>query len=161
MLQLDDDTILLTGGKTNHTIVKDTWYFSINNETWARGPDMDEARWWHACSSFVFNTTVYAIVAGGFEGSKTVEFLDLSLEIPKWIPGPNLDFLDSYVYKVGHQLVSNGETLFYISTTDNLFFYLECDTIEECQWIQLNRQFENVRAYAIVALVPDTLTDCS
>ena len=163
MIHLDDDTVLLTGGTfTNYTWSRSTWYLSINNNSWTPGPSMIEPRNFHACSSFVLNNTVYPIVAGSNNGSKTVEFLDLSLESPEWIPGPELHSFQTDLFHVGHKLVTNGETLFYISTTDNLFFQLECETIEECQWIQLNRQLQNVlRGAAIVALVPDTLTDCS
>ena len=166
MIHLDDDIILLTGGilKENSTSLKHTWYFSIKNESWTPGPEMNEPRNWHACSSFVLNNTVYPIVAGSESNSttrKSVEFLDLSSDSPHWIAGPELDFLHSDVFTVGHHLVTNGETLFYISTTDNMFFQLECETIKECKWIQLLRELEHIRIAAIVALIPDDLTDCS
>ena len=166
MIYLDDDIILFTGGilKENSTSLRHTWYFSINDKSWTPGPEMNEPRNWHACSYFVLNNTVYPIVAGSESNSttrKSVEILDLSLESPKWIPGPELDFLHSDVFTVGHHLVTNGEALFYISTTDNLFFRLECETIQDCKWIQLLRELENIRIAAIVALVPDTLTNCT
>ena len=158
---------MVTGGKTEAAEEKSTILIStqsLDNATWTPGPDMIEARSWHACGTFQLNGTMIPVVAGSnSETCTTVEFLDLNREEPQWIRGP--DLLVSTTgggFNRGHHIVSNEETLFYINTIKSLILRLECSSIENCQWVELNRQFQFItRNAGIVALVPDELTDCS
>ena len=67
-----------------------------------------------------------------------------------------------YNYK-GHKMVSNGDTLFYINTVDNVILQLTCTNslLEDCQWNILASKLEIPRKSAFVTLIPDHLTLCS
>ena len=66
-----------------------------------------------------------------------------------------------YNYK-GHKMVSNGDTLFYINTVDNVILQLTCtNSLEDCQWNILPSKLEIPRKSAFVTLIPDHLTDCN
>ena len=67
---------------------------------------------------------------------------------------------DDYRYD-GHQMVSNGDILFYINTVDNIFLRLECTSLQDCQWITMEQKLEIRRGVAVVSLVPDELVECN
>ena len=160
---------MVTGGRTES--VEESYRKStiliktplLDNATWTFGPNMIEARSWHACGTFKLNGVVIPVVAGSNSDTcTTVEILDLTQKEPKWVQGPEL--LTTNIgggFNRGHHIVSNEETLFYINTMKGLILRLECSSIENCQWVELNRQFQFLRNAGVVALVPDELTDCS
>ena len=162
-----DSTVMVTGGidKETGSVRRTTYKRSISEEdNWTIGPDMIEGRTWHGCGSFILNGTVIPVVAGSENTNtlKTVELLDQTLEKPIWVRGPDLLVSEPFgEFNRGHHIVSNGETLYYINTIQPLFLRLECSSIEDCHWIELNRELLNPRNAGIVALVPDELTDCS
>ena len=67
---------------------------------------------------------------------------------------------DDYRYD-GHQMVSNGDSLFYINTYYNIFLRLDCTSLQDCHWITMEQKLEFRRADAVVSLVPDELVECN
>ena len=62
----------------------------------------------------------------------------------------------------GHQLVSNGDSLFYINTNENIILQLQCHhLLQNCYWITMEQKLEIPRKYAVVSLVPDELVECN
>ena len=61
----------------------------------------------------------------------------------------------------GHEMVSNGDRLFYINTDDNIFLRLECTSLQDCQWISMEQKLESPRYDAVVSLVPGELVECN
>ena len=130
---------------------KQTWYFSIRNETWTRGPDMPTGRHGHPCAALKINNTKVVVIG---DQSKRVDFLIQN----EWISGPSLP---DFYYDDAHQLVSNGETLFYINTYDNVFLKMECESINSCMWIEMEQKLQIPRFGAVAKLIPDHLADCT
>ena len=123
-------------------------------------------RFLHSCSFFTFNDErILAVVGGSGLGSNSnfSEFLSYDSENSFWdnrnteldLPGPVHDLR-------GQLLVSNGETLFYINTVENVFFRLEwTNFVDGFQWIPMDVRLETPRVFAVGVLIPDELTDCN
>ena len=58
-------------------------------------------------------------------------------------------------------MVSNGDTIFYVNTVDNIFLQLDCQSLQDCQWIFMEQKLEFPRTDAVVTLVPDDLCNCT
>ena len=145
---------------------KRTWYLSIEDGKWksTRGPDLIMERYFHACNSFTFNNELILAVVGGnsLSGSNFNEFLSYDLIDSQWNNlGAELD-LSSDKNLNGQLLVSNGETLFYINTLENVFYRLEYTTFTEgFKWTKMNQTLENPRNFAVGVLIPDSLAICN
>ena len=72
--------------------------------------------------------------------------------------GPSLP---DFYYDDAHQLVSNGETLFYINTKDNVFLRMDCEWINSCMWIEMEQKLQIPRFGAVAKLIPDHLAECT
>ena len=175
VIKIDNETLLLTGGShvigRDHVKLKSTWFFTLSNESWSKGPDMLEARWKHACGSLRLKDGSQVLVVAGdfFEGKNrlidSVEILDLSPDFPEWTSGPislPIDPSNSDVeVGLGHQIVSNDEYLYYINTYQNLFYQLECENVTACNWTKLETaKLKFPRTSAIVSLVPNEFVNC-
>ena len=121
---------------------------------------MSQERYQHGCSSFWLNGTQIVVVPPGRpNGGKSVEFLNLQQKPPQWISGPDLP--GEYEPK-GSELVSNGETLFYVDTIENVFLQLICEaSLEDCHWKTLASHLQYSRLGSFVTLIPDSLANCS
>lgn len=143
-----------------------TWYLSLEDGGWnsTLGPDMIMSRWKHSCSSFIFLNELILVVVGGVSNSgfNFNEFLSYESEDSQWDNrDTELDLPSDYDYS-GQILVSNGETLFYINTLENVFFRLEYTGFEDgFQWIPMNLNLETPRQFAVGILIPDELANCS
>ena len=116
---------------------------------------MPTGRHGHPCAALVLNNTKVIVIADLYypSRSKRVDFLIQD----KWISGPSLP---NY-YHDAHELVSNGETLFYVNTYDNVFLRMECESINSCIWIEMEQKLQIPRSNAVVKLIPDHLAECS
>ena len=116
---------------------------------------MPTGRHGHPCAALVLNNTKVLVIADLYypSRSKRVDFLIQD----KWISGPSLP---NY-YHDAHELVSNGETLFYVNTYDNVFLRMECESINSCIWIEMEQKLQIPRSNAVVKLIPDHLAECS
>ena len=114
---------------------------------------MPTGRRGHPCAALKMNNTKVIVIADRSR-SKRVDFLIQN----EWISGPSLpDF-----YSDGaHQLVSNGETLFYINTEDNVFLRMDCESINSCMWIEMEQKLRIPRFGAVAKLIPDHLAECT
>ena len=161
LIKIGNDDFILTGGcDYNGNGYKQTWAYSILNG-WSPGPEMIQERYDHGCSSFWLNENQIAVVSPGTKyRGQSVEFLILQQENPQWISGPDLP--DGYEPS-GGELVSNGDTLFYINTIENVFLQLICEeSWEDCQWKILASHLRYGSRYGtFLTLIPDSLADCS
>ena len=127
---------------------------------------MIESRYWHACGSFKNHGNLILVVTPGLNGTG-VELLDLSQENPEWINGPPLpnNFLHCDNCYNGQQIVSNGDTLFYINTNAEVpgILRLNCPSTDltYCFWLLLDQKPQYQRSCPITSLIPDELADCS
>ena len=97
----------------------------------------------------------YNIRISGIRKNPLVSLLKFSF----FNSGPSLP--DDYD-GTGHQLVSNGDSLFYINTNENIFLQLQCHhLLQNCYWITMEQKLEIPRKYAVVSLVPDELVECN
>ena len=84
-IQIDDTTVLITGGSSSGwSWRKETYYQNLLTGTITNGPNLNEARGYHACTKFQLNGDTYAIVLGGV-GKTSIEFLNLDKNDAKWI----------------------------------------------------------------------------
>ena len=73
--------------------------------------------------------------------------------------GPELP--ENY-HRFGHEIVSNGETVYYVNTVDKVILKLDCPTdLKSCKWTILEQKLESSRQRALAFIVPDELTECS
>ena len=146
--------------------LKYVYYNDFPSNVWTPGPKMIESRYWHACGSFTNYGNTILVVTPGLNGTG-VELLDLSQENPEWINGPPLpnNFLNCDNCYNGQQIVSNGDTLFYINTNGEVpgILRLDCPSTDltYCTWILLDQKPQYQRSCPITSLIPDELADCS
>ena len=121
---------------------------------------MLQERFDHGCSSFWLNENQIVVVSPGYPNEgKSVEFLNLQQKPLQWISGPDLP---GEYEPSGSALVSNGETLFYVNTINNVFLQLLCEgSLESCQWNTLASHLQYSRFGSFVTLIPDSLANCS
>ena len=73
-----------------------TYAYDNADNTWTKGPSLNESRSGHACGVLRTDTENFIVVAGGSTGSNyadTVELLKISSEgeiAEEWVPGPAL-----------------------------------------------------------------------
>ena len=112
---------------------------------------MPTGRHGHPCAALKINNKQVIVIG---DQSKRVDFLIQN----EWISGPSLP---DFYYDGAHELVSNGETLFYINTYDNVFLRMECESINSCMWIEMEQKLQIPRYGAVAKLIPDHLAECS
>eukprot|EP00093_Oithona_nana_P006759 06759.XXX_237925_237551_1 [CDS] Oithona nana genome sequencing. len=100
------------------------------------------------------NSTVLVVAGGTYITS--VEFLLLNDQ--NWIPGPTLPFYPSDYSRI----LSHENHLYFFDTYQNKILLLTCPTdLFSCQWTKMEQKLRLPRRYAIVSLIPDSLTSCS
>ena len=88
----------------------------------------------------------------------------MSVEYPGWFRGPDIPETKKLL-DLGHEIVSNDESLFYINTYANSFYKLECSgSIQNCEWKKMDQQLRNPREHAVTLMLPDYMShraDCT
>ena len=151
-----------TGGNVNASSARtETWFLGKNTYEWKPEAPMTVARSQHACGSFTFDNSTVLVVAGGYTSNST-EFLNLEEGTNKiWQLGPPPPF-DSLL---GHKIVSNEESLYYLNTFTNEFYQLMCpELLSNCYWEQLtNAKLRYSRLRAVAFMLPNdmlSMVDC-
>ena len=63
---------------------------------------------------------------------------------------------------LGHEIVSDGNTVYYVNTLSNVILKLECPyDLASCRWNKMDQKLSNPRMDALAFLVDDELTECS
>ena len=120
---------------------------------------MIKERHQHACAMFKSGGNEILVVSPGYESPGTnTELLNLGANRLEWIEGPSLE--EHYSHE-GHQMVSNGDFVYYINTYSNVIFILDCRIDLSCRWIKMQQKLDFPRLGAVAVLVPDELTECS
>ena len=92
ILEIEANVYMLIGGITSSKIATHNTYLKKGNQKWIRGPDLQEARYWHTSGILIDQITLkksVVVVGGGNRNRtiylKTVEFITLP------IPGKGSD----------------------------------------------------------------------
>lgn len=162
-VRINQTTVILTGGNTEHGLSPKTYYYNIPDNSWTPGPDMNAPRVYHACgilrSLDTLDNTV--VVAGGSNSSET-ETVELLLQnAPNWQPGPSLPSTIAYSSMVqdasGTGVILVGGS--HQNTPLNTLYHL--NNCHGCEW-QLMNQTLKANSYWHVAFgVPDSLVTCN
>merc|ERR1711982_32258 len=89
-MMINATTAFITGGYTGSDS-RETYFIHIHNWKWTKGPQMEEARFYHGCAVFMHNNKNCAVVAGGYNSDnnlKSTEILDLDSLTLGWTKGP-------------------------------------------------------------------------
>ena len=70
MVALNQSTFMLIGGDFFGSYLSKTFYYQESNQDWIPGPEMDQARYWHAAGLGIDTATSeqYIAVTGGYAG---------------------------------------------------------------------------------------------
>ena len=79
-------TAFITGGYTGSDS-RETYFIDIHNWKLTKGPQMEEARFYHGCAVFMHENKNYAVVAGGYNDLSSTEILDLESGTLGWTKG--------------------------------------------------------------------------
>ena len=140
---------------------------------------MAKTRRFHGCGSFNLENELVFIVAGDLTtlNSKSVEFLIPSDTEPEWMSG-NKSYVHPCIYDIififsgpnlpenysggSHEIVSDGNTVYYVNTNSNVILKLECPNgLDSCSWTEMDQKLINPRFQSLAFLVDDDLTECS
>jgi len=67
-IQVDEDTVVLTGGKDVHSLVTEYSGISSGQVTSRTLPDLLTGRYYHACGSYTLEGEMVLLITGGFLG---------------------------------------------------------------------------------------------
>ena len=107
-------TIFSTGGKSEYngyTDIPCTYTLVWDKSTWKNtSTTLNQARFKHACGSFILNGTTFLVVAGGSDDDthsiNTTEFLSLDEENSEWVYGNPNTYLNKVVQQFNFQKIS-------------------------------------------------------
>ena len=88
-INIDDKTIMTTGGNIGDKLTEDTAVYDFETKSWSEGPKMITGRDGHGCAKFELEGKPILVVSGGCSGGKSldsVEILDWQNE-QDWIEG--------------------------------------------------------------------------
>merc|ERR1711983_584570 len=108
-MMINATTAFITGGFTG-SYSRETYFIDIHNWKLTKGPQMEEARFYHGCAVFMHNNKNYAVVAGG----SSTEILDLDSLTLGWTKGPELP-VEMYYFP----LVSTSQGIMAVGGWDN------------------------------------------
>ena len=157
--KIDEDTVMVIGGKTS-------FFFSIKDEKWTKGPDFQRFRSVHSCGSFILNNQVVSIAAGGDYSDEASDsglvnlLVHVDDEESQWIEGPRLPYATDFGFK--RQIVFNEHELFFIDGYTNIIFKLVCEfDVSSCHWKELEQKLDIPRLGAVMALIPEEFASCT
>ena len=141
-----------------------TFFINLNTKTFSPGPALMQSRSLHGCAAFEHNGRTIVMAAGGWNPNRvTTEFLDLSLDDPKWVFGPMLTSkMEELVLTNSHVglLLIGGFDSTSIQDS-NLINQLICNTeeIAECSWQEFG-QLAKAQSSPVVIPIPDSVDLC-
>ena len=86
-IQIDNNTIVTTGGYSGYRNKKDTHILNLNTQQWSTGPVLNQGRNRHGCGRVTIGSKKFALVTGGWDDLNGFEFLDLDDLNGKWTNG--------------------------------------------------------------------------
>ena len=164
MVSLPTFAAMQIGGTAGATIVGVTYIITNDKPVWTKGPILNFARQYHACSRITNNdwTPKYStIVVGGINGAvlNTVEILDD--ESTSWRIGPPLPisvFGFSMVEDQRGGVISLGGYLSGAQPT-NLMYRLR--NSESTSWELMPHKLASPRAFFTAIMIPDFKVNCT
>ena len=94
---INDTTLLITGGYGgfDHVYSNETHFYNIENQSWTKGPYLNQARTYHGCmKTFVGNKTILLVTGGIIKHNQedlvytnSIEYLDLHSNNLTWKSG--------------------------------------------------------------------------
>jgi hypothetical protein len=165
MVTVNSTTVIAIGGYQNGLISGKTFYFTIGEESWTKGPELKNKRAGHSCGNIRRNKEsqdMSIIVAVGYAESRfsSVEILDEGSD--EWQTGPELPFgiIDSQMVEDqnGGVVLIGGESQS-VSNLDTL--YQLPHGFQDAVWTNMEQKMKTGRRQHTAFLVPDNLVDCS
>ena len=155
----DPARIGTTDGNPEYT--DETHIFDFETELWTPGPALINGRAGLTCSRIEVGQVPYIVVFGGYYTPDTtdkVEILDLS-KMSAWVQGPKMlkpgRRYSSVTNPKGTGMIISGGIGQKIRKT---IYEFDCkDSIDNCQWTELEQKLEYARAGHISMLIPDSL----
>ncbi len=166
MVTVNSTTVMVIGGIQNGYFSRRTFYFTLGEESWTRGPKLKNIRGWHSCGKIRRNKVsqdMSIIVAGGFDNSSilsSVEILDKGSS--KWQRGPELPFGIVWSQMAEDQnggvvLIGGGRPS--VGTLDTLYQLPHGG--QDAVWTKMEQKMITGRRRHTAFLVPDNIVDCS
>jgi hypothetical protein len=163
MVSVNSTTVMAIGGFQNNKYSGKTFYFTLGEESWTKGPELKIKREFHSCGKIRRNNEsqdLSIIVAGGNGSSRlsSVEILDDGSK--EWQTGPELPIAIARSQMVEDQ--NGGVVLIGGASVDNL------DTLfqlphggQGAVWTKMKQKMKTERWEHTAFLVPDSSVDCS
>merc|ERR1711860_3979 len=154
---------LVTGGIQDGSYSASTWFVDLTTTTFTSGPKMTSRRSGHACSTLQLGRKNFGIVAGGFGGFDSTEWIDLEEDSPTWTEGPKLPR-----GLAGHTLVETTQGTYALGGYGGYDFraevlHLVCpvDQIQSCQWQEMPEKLEVGRKDHVSLSLPESYDICN
>merc|ERR1712062_738584 len=166
-MMINATTAFITGSWS-----RETYFIDIHNWKWTKGPQMEEARFYHGCAVFMHNYKNYAVVAGGYNSDTSInylsstEILDLDSGTLGWTKGPELPV------KIGYfPLVSTSQGIMAVGGWDDTNYrnkdeilQLKCQDGQDpnqCQWQEYPKKLDVARYRHVVIPLPASYEICN
>jgi hypothetical protein len=165
MVTINSTTVMAIGGWQNGYSGK-TFYFTVGEESWTEGPELNNKRDFHSCGKIRTkkeSQEMSIIVAGGSGGSSylsSVEILDEGSN--EWQTGPELPF-GIYISRMvedqnGGVVLIGGESSSF-ANLDTLYKLPHGG--QDAIWTKMEQKMKTGKFAHTAFLVPDNIVDCS
>ena len=149
-VKMDENNIMLLGGQQDDQRSYNTWYFTLDTESWINGPAMNRARESFGCG--YLNELESVIAFGGIPSTDTTEVLNggsfqYTIEMPMLLSSMSVVKIpmetNSLIVSGGFSYI-NGK-----SQNSDAILKLSCPTFESCSWEVLNAKLKVARKYHV------------
>jgi hypothetical protein len=166
MVTVNSTTVMVIGGIQNGQWSGKTFFFTIGEESWTEGPELQNKRYFHSCGKIRRNKEsqeMSIIVAGGWDGSSIVSSVEILDEgANEWQTGPELPFVIAASQMVEDQnggVVLIGGYSYSVGNLDTLYQLPHGG--QDAAWIKMEQKMITGRRDHTAFLVPDNIFDCS
>jgi N-acetylneuraminic acid mutarotase len=166
MVTVNSTTVMAIGGEQNGQYSGKTFYFTVGEESWTKGPELKIKRSSHSCGKIrrdKESQEMSIIVAGGSDDSSylsSVEILDEGSN--EWQTGPELPFAIGFSQMVEDQnggVVLIGGYSSSVGILDTLYQLPHGG--QDAVWTKMEQKMTTRRREHTAFMVPDNIVDCS
>jgi N-acetylneuraminic acid mutarotase len=166
MVTVNSTTVMAIGGYQNGQYSGKTFYFTVGEESWTKGPELKIKRSSHSCGKIrrdKESQEMSIIVAGGSDDSSylsSVEILDEGSN--EWQTGPELPFAIGFSQMVEDQnggVVLIGGYSSSVGILDTLYQLPHGG--QDAVWTKMEQKMTTRRREHTAFMVPDNIVDCS
>jgi hypothetical protein len=164
MVTVNSTTVMVIGGWHNDLFSRKTFYFTIGDESWIEGPELNYKRDYHSCGRIRSNKEsreMSIITAGGQDYPNYLSSVEiLHGGSNQWQTGPELPFQILHSEMVEDQ---NGGAVLIGGATSSAYL----DTLYQLPhagqgavWTKMGQKLKTGRSLHTAFLVPDNIADC-